>query len=159
MSMLKECLRKGVISFGDDFDNSKEVMGLFGKEVRRSPFRGGFKIPGRDSTIAWLVSDGKNGWTNIRELGSLTDDYWWNEIITISEYNDNGDITAKRIKEELENPLTRYVFWHEWRNGVSWHKFYGLFQIDKDATQATQRTARPCVVYRRTSPTGSCSKA
>ena len=164
MSKFNSCLRNGHVSFGDDFDTVAEVMHLHGLKATKLPYRTSAGIPDKEHTIAWLPSeDGgrdKTGgqWHNVPEYGPNTDSRGWNEVVTISEYNDDAGLTAKRVAEELAEPKTRYVYMREERAGVQWYKFYGTFKIDAGATRARAASDRPCVVYRRTSQTAECRK-
>ena len=167
MSEFNECLRNGSVNSGNDFKTLKEAVGIFGLTATRLPYHNWFKIPGKENTIGWLVTeDGgkdKSGgqWRNVREFGSDMDSRGWNEILTIREFNDCDETTSTsdRIAEELAMPQTRYVFWRESRKGTNWYKFYGVFAIDVEATRATRDTERPCVVYRRISKVAECRKA
>lgn len=159
MSKFNTCLRNGSTSFGDDFDTVAEVTALFGHSVMKNPFHNWFDIPGKPDTLGCLLSeDGGNGWHNVREFGPTTDSKGWNEVLTVSEYNDDLAETQKRIHEELEQPKTHYVFYRESRQGALWYKFYGAFKIDVDSTRATLSSERPSVIYRRESKMIECEK-
>ena len=159
MSKFNSCLRNGFVSFGDDFDVVAEVTHLFGVNASKLPYHNWFKVPGKMDVITWLPSeDGGRGWHNVPEYGPNTDSRGWNEIVAISEYNDDAETNNKRIDDELAKPRTRYVFWREEREGVQWYKFYGTFLIDADATRATLASEHPHVVYRRDSVTAECPK-
>ena len=159
MSKFNTCLRNGSISFGDDFDTVAEVTALFGHSVKKIPFHNWFDISGKPNAIGCLLSeDGGNGWHNVREFGPTTDSTGWNEVLTVSEYNDDLAETQKRINEELEHPKAHYVFYRECRQGASWYKFYGEFKIDADSTRATLSSERPSVIYRRESKMIECEK-
>ena len=159
MSKFNTCLRNGSISFGDDFDTVAEVTALFGHSVKKIPFHNWFDISGKPNAIGCLLSeDGGNGWHNVREFGPTTDSKGWNEVLIVSEYNDDLTETQNRINEELEHPKTRYVFYRESRQGALWYKFYGEFKIDADSTRATLSTERQSVIYRRESKRIECEK-
>lgn len=164
MSKFNSCLRNGHVSFGDDFDSVAEVTHLFGLKAAKLPYHTCFNIPEKERTIAWLVAeDGgtdKTGgqWHNIREFGPTQESHGWNEILRIAEFNDTAETTSRRIEEELAEPRTRYVFWRENRMGACWYKFYGVFEIDAEATRATLSTVRPSVIYRCTAKTAECIK-
>jgi hypothetical protein len=160
MSNFNSCRRNGFVTFGDDFDVVAEVTHLFGLKASKLPYHNWFKVPGKTDVITWLPSvDGGRGWHNVPEYGPRIDARGWQEILTISEYNDDPETNAKRIDDELSNPRTRYVFWREEREGAQWYKFYGAFSIDADATRATLAGEHPHVVYRRDSETAECLKA
>ena len=159
MSEFNSCLRSGKVSFGDDLWSVAEVTHLFGVKSSKLPYHNWFKVPGKDNTIACLLSEnGGDGWSNMRKIGPICDKRGWNEILAIDEFNKGAKKTAARIEEELAHPLTRYVFWHEERDGVRWYKFYGTFSIDADATRATLGSENPRVVYRRASNMAECLK-
>ena len=159
MSKFNTCLRNGFVSFGDDLDTVAEVTHLFGVTAAKLPYHNWFKVPGKTDAIAWLPSEaGGKGWHNVPEYGPNADTHGWNEMLTIAEYNDDPETTAKRIDEELANPKSRYVFWREEREGVQWYKFYGTFFIDADATRATCASGQAAVVYRRNSEKTECLK-
>ena len=159
MSKFNACRRNGSISFGDDFDSVAEVTVLFGLAIKKIPFHNCFNIPGTPDTIGCLLSEeGGNGWHNVREFGSTIDSKGWNEVLTVSEYNDELAETRNRINAELEHPKTRYVFYRESRQGTRWYKFYGKFRIDEVATRATLSSERPSVIYRRESNEIECQK-
>ena len=159
MSKFNTCICNGSISFGDDFDTVAEVTALFGHSIKKIPFHNWFDIPGKPNTIGCLLSeDGGKGWHNVRKFGLTTDSKGWNEVLTVSEYNDDPAETLKRINEELEDPKTHYVFYRESRQGALWYKFYGEFKIDVDSTRATLSSERPSVIYRRAADMIECKK-
>ena len=159
MSKFNACLRNGLVSFGDDFDIVAEVTHLFGLKATKLPYRASFNVPGKKNVIAWLPSEeGGRGWHNVPEYGPNTDSRGWNEILTISEYNDDPETTDTRIKEELAAPKTRYVFWRAERVGAKWYKAYGTFEIDADSTRVAAASEKPRVIYRRVSTTAECLK-
>lgn len=159
MSEFNACLRNGHVSFGDDLDIVAEVTHLFGLKATKLPYRASFNVPGKKNVIGWLPSEeGGKGWHNVPEYGPNTDARGWNEILTISEYNDDAETTARRIKEELAEPKTRYVFWRAERTGAKWYKAYGTFEIDVDSTRAAATSENPRVIYRRVSTTAECLK-
>ena len=159
MSKFNSCLRNGHVSFGDDFDIVAEVTHLFGQKATKLPYRTWFNVPGKKNVIGWLPSEeGGKGWHNVPEYGPNTDSRGWNEILTISEYNDDAEMTAKRINGELAEPKTRYVFWRAERAGAKWYKAYGTFEIDVDSTRAAAASGNPRVIYRCVSKTMECLK-
>ena len=159
MSKFNNSLRNGHVSLGDDFDTVAEVTHLFGVSATMLPHRNWFNVPNCADTIAWLPAEnGGNGYHNVPEFGPKSDERGWNEVLTISEYNDSESVTAERIDEELAKPLTRYVFWREENDGAQWYKFVGTFKIDADLTKATRETEQPHVVYRRCDTTAACLK-
>lgn len=159
MSKFNTCLRNGFVSLGDDLDSVAEATHIFGCKATKLPYHNWFYIPGSENTIGCLLSeDGGNGWKNTRKLGLCCDEHGWNEILEISEFNEDTAKTKARIEQELARPLTRYVFWREEREGARWYKFYGTFRIDDDATRATQATEQPRVVYARIEKTAPCLK-
>ena len=159
MSEINACFRNGQVSFGDDFDSVAEVTHLFGLKAMKLPYHTWFNVPGKEHVIGWLPSEkGGKGWHNGPEYGPNTDSRGWNEILTISEYNDDAEKTAKRIEEELAVPKTRHVFWRTERDGAKWYKAYGTFQIDVDSTRAAAASQNPRVIYRRVSTTAECIK-
>ena len=159
MSEINACFRNGQVSFGDDFDSVAEVTHLFGREAKKLPYHSWFNVPGKKNVIGWLPSEkGGKGWHNVPEYGPNTDSRGWNEILTISEYNDDAEMTAQRIKEELAVPKTRYVFYRMERDGAKWYKAYGTFKIDVDSTRAAAASQNPRVIYRRVSTTAECIK-
>ncbi len=159
MSKFNACRRNGHVSFGDDFNTVAEVTNLYGLTATKLPYHSWFNVPGKKNVIVWLPSeDGGNGWHNVPECGPNTDSRGWNEILSISEYNDNAEKTAKRIEEELAVPKTRYVFYRMERDGVKWYKAYGTFEIDADSTRAAAASGNPRVIYRCVSKTMECLK-
>lgn len=160
MSEFNDGLRRGQITFGDDFGSVAEVTHLFGRTATRLPYQCGFGIPGKEDTIALMLSkDGGNGWMNEREFGAKIDGRGWREIVQIREYNKNHEKSVEHVEKELDRPLTRYVFWNEEREGARWYKFYGTFLLDSEATQATLGTDRPMCIYRKIAETCGCEKA
>ncbi|MBR4654384.1 MAG: hypothetical protein IKO72_13570 [Kiritimatiellae bacterium] len=157
MSKFNSCLRSGHVSFGDDLNTVAEVTHLFGLAAMKLPYHAWFNVPGKQNVIGWLPSEnGGNGWHNVPEYGPDTDSQGWSEILTISEYNDDAKITAKRINEELAAPKTRYVFFRLERDGARWYKSFGAFEIDADSTRAAAASGNPRVIYRRVSKTVDC---
>ena len=159
MSEFNACLRSGKVSFGDDLQSVAEVTHLFGVKATKLPYHNWFTVPGKENTIACLLSEnGGDGWQNARKIGPMCDKRGWNEILVIEEFNKDSEKTAARIADELARPLTRYVFWREERAGAAWYKSYGTFAVDADSTRATLGTDNPRVVYRRISKTAECLK-
>ena len=159
MSEFNSCLRSGKVTFGDDLCSVAEVTHLFGAKATKLPYRIWFNVPGKDDTIVCMLTEnGGDGWSNMRKIGPTCDKRGWNEILGIDEFNKDPEKTSARIEDELARPLTRYVFWHEEREGVRWYKFYGTFLIDADATRATLESENPRVVYCRVSNMAECLK-
>ena len=159
MSEFNSCLRSGKVSFGDDLRSVAEVTHLFGVKATKLPYHNWFTVPGKENTIACLLSEnGGDGWQNARKIGPMCDKRGWNEILVIEEFNKDSEKTAARIADELARPLTRYVFWREELAGATWYKSYGTFAVDADSTRATLGTDNPRVVYRRASKTAECLK-
>ena len=159
MSKFNNSLRNGTISFGDDFDSVSEVSHLLELNIGRLPSNCKFNIPGLNDTKACILSEnGGKGWHYGRDFGPAKDEYGWNEILSISEFNDNPEKTRELIGEELEHPLTLCVFWKEERNGAKWLKFYGLFKLDADATSLTLDSGNPHAVYARIGESVPCKK-
>ncbi len=159
MSEFNACLRSGKVSFGDDLCSVAEVTHLFRVKATKLPYHNWFTVPGKENTIACLLSEnGGDGWQNARKIGPMCDKRGWNEILVIEEFNKDSEKTAARIADELARPLTRYVFWREERAGATWYKSYGIFTVDADSTRATLGTDNPRVVYRRISKTAECLK-
>lgn len=159
MSKFNNSLMNGTISFGDDFDSVSEVSHLLGLDIGRLPSSCKFNIPGLNDTKACILSEnGGKGWHFVRDFGPAKDENGWNEIITITEFNDNPEKTRELIGEELEHPLTLCVFWKEERNGAKWLKFYGLFKIDADATSLTLNSGHPHAVYAKIGESVPCKK-
>lgn len=159
MSEFNSCLRSGKVSFGDDLWSVAEVTHLFGSNAAKLLHRNWFKVSGKEDTIVCMLTEnGGDGWSNMREIGPTCDKRGWNEVLAIDEFNKDAEKTTARIEGELAHPQTRYVFWHEERDGVRWYKFYGTFSIDVDATRAMLGSENPRVVYRRLSTTAECLK-
>ena len=116
MSEFNSCLRSGKVSFGDDLCSVAEVTHLFRVKATKLPYHNWFTVPGKENTIACLLSEnGGDGWQNARKIGPMCDKRGWNEILVIEEFNKDSEKTAARIADELARPLTRYVFWREQR--------------------------------------------
>lgn len=159
MSEVNKSLREGQIKFGYDFGTVSEVTHLFGMSATRLPFHNCFKIPGAENTIGCMLSEeGGEGWSNAREFGLKKDDRGWREILTIRESNSNLELITAHVKQEIETPLTRVVFWRESRDGVQWYKFYGVFEIDAEASLETLGTDHPCCIYRKAANEFGCQK-
>lgn len=159
VSDFNDCIRRGSVQFGDDFNTVAEVTGVFGRNVKKLPYRVTFGIPEKPDVVVCLFSEeGGEGWHNERKFGPATDARGWNEVLSVAEWNDDLATTKARIEEELASPKAHYVFYRESREGTSWFKNYGEFQVDPEATRATLSTDRPAVIYRRTSTTVECLK-
>lgn len=159
MSEFNKARRDGVVKFGYDFNKLAEVTHLWGLSATKLPYRNYFKIPGCANAICQLLSEeGGDGWRNIPYRGLKMDGRGWNEIVRIDEVNSNSEKSAERVKEELANPLERYVFWREKRCGASWYKFYGVFMLDETETRASQEAGENVCIYRRISDEGICPK-
>ena len=160
MSEVNKSLREGKISFGYDFGTVSEVTHLFGMTATRLPFHNCFRIPGKENALGCMLSEeGGNGWSNAREFGLEKDDRGWREILTIRESNADLEQITAHVKQEIETPLTRVVFWRESRDGVQWYKFYGVFGIDAEASRATLGTDHPCCIYRKVADDFECQKS
>ena len=62
MSEFNSCLRSGKVSFGDDLHSVAEVTHLFGVMATKLPYHNWFNVPGKENTIACLLSeDGGDG--------------------------------------------------------------------------------------------------
>lgn len=159
MSEVNKSLREGQIKFGYDFGSVSEVTHLFGMTATRLPFHNCFRIPGKENTLGCMLSEeGGEGWSNAREFGLKKDERGWREIITIRETNAELERITAHVKQEIETPLTRVVFWRESRDGVQWYKFYGVFKIDAEASLETLGKGHPCCVYRKVANDFGCQK-
>ncbi len=157
MSEFNQCLRNGVVSFGDDFDTIEEVTRLFNGS--RNQYRPWFSIPGCENTICWLPSgDGMKGWHNKATFGAECDGRGWHEIVSIDEFNDDKIRNSEHIQKTVSKKIKRLVFWRESRENVGWYKFYGTFEVDTQATLATLETDQPRAIYHRISKTANCLK-
>ena len=152
MNSLKPCLESGVLSFGDDFDKVSEIVKLFGSKVVKSQYRNWFDNPNSEDERVFILSEeGGYGWKNEREFGVKYDKRGWKEVVTVKEYNEDMKTSIERINDELSHPIKRLVFWREYRCGVTWYKFYGVFFVDAEATRKTLGSGKQCVVYRKIS--------
>lgn len=159
MSEVNKSLREGQIKFGYDFGTVSEVTHLFGMSATRLPFHNCFRIPGAENALGCMLSEeGGKGWSNAREFGLRQDDRGWREILTIRESNADLEQITAHIKQEIEVPLTRVVFWRESRDGVQWYKFYGAFEIDAEGSRTTLGTDHPCCIYRKVADDFACQK-
>ena len=159
MSKFNNSLRNGTISWGDDFDSVSEVSILLGFKAGKTIPSSRIDIPGlSDTKVCILSENGSKGWHFVRDFGPAKDEYGWNEILTISEFNDNSEKTRELIGEELDHPLTLCVFWKEERNGAKWIKFCGMFKLDADATQNALASGQPHAVYTRIGDSVPCKK-
>jgi len=171
MSEFNQARREGKIKFGYDFSTLAEVTHLWGLKAKKLPYRVCFRIPGKENALCCLLSEqGGNGWKNVPHYGTKMDSRGWREILRIDEYNEDNDIfelamvgghwdIVRRVENAVENPQERYVFWRESREGVQWYKFYGVFEIDKDATIAAFNHNTAICIYRRKSEEGVCPKS
>jgi len=160
MSEFNQARREGVVKSGYDFGSLAEVTHLFGLKTARLFHSVSFRIPGRENGIVCLLSEnGGNGWKNVPHYGMESDGRGWREILSIDEYNVNEEVSLKRVQDELADPQERYVFWRESRDGVTWYKFYGVFEIDKVDTNAAVTGGKAMCVYRRKSEEGVCPKS
>lgn len=142
--------REGVIKFGYDFNNLDQVLGIWGAEVVKNPYLNFFRIPGCENVVGVLLSESAGkGWKHERHCGLVKDGRGWREILSIDEFNAKKEESVNRINEELANPVDRYVFWHESKDGTQWYKFYGVFKLDVEATKSSLETDAPKCVYRR----------
>lgn len=160
MSEFNTALRDGNVRFGYDFNNVAEVTHLWGATAKRLPHGIGFRIPDADDTIALLLGEnGGRGWKNIPRRSLKMDDRGHRQIVRIDEVNVDKKVSEERCRQELEKPLTRYVFWREKLNGVQWYKFHGAFRIDAEATKASLDAGDNVCVYAKTADTCPCLKA
>lgn len=159
MSEFNQARREGKVKFGYDFSDLAEVTHLWGLSATKLPYRNYFKIPGRENAICLLLSeDGGEGWRNIPYRGLKMDGRGWSEIVRIDEDNSDSEKSEQRVNDELSQPLERYVFWREIRNGVRWYKFYGVFKLDVAETQASKEAGKNVCIYRKVSDEGTCPK-
>lgn len=159
MSEFNQVRRDGKVKFGYDFSSLAEVTHLWGLSATKLPYRVSFKIPGRKDAICLLLSEnGGDGWRNIPHRGMKMDGRGWREISRIDEVNSDPGKSAQRVDDELANPLERYVFWRESRDGVMWYKFYGVFKVDIAETKASKESGENVCIYRKVSNEGVCPK-
>lgn len=157
MSEFNQARREGKVKFGYDFSSLAEVTHLWGLSASKLPYRVAFKVPGHENRICVLLSeDGGDNWRNIPHRGMALDDRGWREIIRIDEVNSDSMKSKQRVEEELKNPLERYVFWRESRDGVAWYKFYGVFALDVEKSQASVKAGENVCIYRKVSDVGEC---
>ena len=159
MSEFNQARREGKVKFGYDFNSLAEVTHLWGLSATKLPYKVYFNIPGRENAICLLISEeGGEGWKNTPHYGKEIDGRGWNEILRIDEENADPETSARRVEDELACPLERYVFKRETRDGVSWYKFYGVFKIDAEETNAAKAEGKNVCIYRRVSEVGECPK-
>lgn len=159
MSEFNQARREGIVKFGYDFNSLAEVTHLWGLSATKLPYRVAFKIPGRENARVLLLSEeGGDGWRNLPFYGEKTDGCGWHEIVEIAEGNSDWEKSMRRVKDELKNPLERYVFWRECRDGVAWYKFYGVFKLDVEKTRASKDSGAPVCYYHKVSDVGECLK-
>lgn len=159
MSEVNQSLREGQIKFGYDFGSVSEVTHLFGMTATRLPFHNYFNIPGKENTVGCLLSEeGGNGWSNAREFGVKKDERGWREICTVHVSNSNLEQITAHVEREIETHRKLLVFWRESRDGVQWYKFYGVFEIDAEASRETLGTDHPCCIYRKVADDFGCQK-
>ena len=160
MSELNTSLRNGLVKFDYDFNSVAEVTHVWGLKAKRLPYSVSFKIPGVENTIAILLSEnGGRGWKNIPHRGTHISSRGHRQIERIDEVNADHKISADRCREELEKPLTRYVFWRESLNGVQWYKFHGVFKVDANATRASLANGDNICIYTKIADECTCPKA
>lgn len=160
MSEYNQARREGVIKSGFDFSSLAEVTHLFGKTAKRLPYQISFRIPGRENAICLLLSEnGGRGWKNVPHHGAACDDRGWHEIIQVDEFNEQGEVSAKRVEDELSRPLDRFVFWRMERKGAKWYKFCGHFRLDAEATKASRAAGENKCIYRKIADEMSCLRA
>lgn len=160
MNEFNTALRDGNVRFGYDFNSVAEVTHLWGLTAKKLPYSISFRIPETDDTIALLLSeDGGRGWKNIPIRGLKKDEHGHRQIVRIDEVNGDKKVSEERCRQELEKPLTRYVFWREKLNGVQWYKFHGVFKIDVEATKASLDAGDNVCVYTKVSDVCQCLKA
>ena len=159
MSEANSALRTGIIKFGYDFNSLAEVTHLWGRKATRLPYSNHFRVSGTESTSVMLLSEnGGRGWKNIPHRGISIDSRGWRQIERIDEVNADRKISADRCREELEKPLTRYVFWRENRDGSLWYKFHGVFKIDAEATKASLDSGENICIYKKIADECPCNK-
>ena len=160
MSEFNQSRREGKVKFGYDFNSLAEVTHTWGLTAKRLPYSISFRIPGAADTIALLLSkNGGRGWKNIPHRGVNMDSRGHRQIVRIDEVNADRKVSEERCREELEKPLTRYVFWRESREGVLWYKFHGVFRIDAEATEASLEAGENVCVYVKVADECPCPKA
>ena len=160
MSEFNMSLRDGNVKFGYDFNSVAEVTHLWGLTAKRLPYSISFRIPGATDTIALLLSEnGGRGWRNIPIRGLKLDTRGHRQIVRIDEVNGDKRVSEARCRQELEKPLTRYVFWREKHNGVQWYKFHGVFKIDVEATKESLAAGDNVCVYTKVADECPCIKA
>ena len=160
MSEFNTALRDGTVKFGYDFSSLAEVTHLWGLTAKRLPYSISFRVPGAVGTIALLLSEnGGRGWKNIPHRGLNTDSRGHRQIVRIDEVNADKKVSEERCLEELDKPLTRYVFWRESRDGALWYKFHGVFRVDAEATSASLDAGDNVCVYAKVAEECPCPKA
>ncbi len=159
MSEFNTARREGKVKFGYDFSSLAEVTHLWGLTAKRLPYSISFRVPGAVGTIALLLSEnGGRGWKNIPHRGLNTDSRGHRQIVRIDEVNADKAKSEGRCREELDKPLTRYVFWRESRDGALWYKFHGVFRVDAEATKASLEAGDNVCVYAKVADECPCPK-
>ena len=160
MSNFNSSLRDGNVKFGYDFNCAAEVAHLWGQTVERLPHGIGFRIPNATDTVALLLGEnGGRGWRTITSRGMKQDGHGYRQIVRIDVVNGDSKASEKRCRQELANPLTRYVFWREKHRGAQWYKFHGVFKIDVEATEASLAAGDNACVYTKVADECPCLKA
>ena len=84
--------------------------------------------------VCLFKGDERGGWHHWRKQGDEIDRRGWNEATVINDFCDDQDEALKYVQSEMDNPSTRYVFYKmEWK-GMTWWKFFGVFELDQEMT-------------------------
>ena len=146
MSSFNDSLRTSSISSGDDFDNLSEVVRLFAPGTNKVLSRRHVHIPGRHGELVWVLRDQDvdKGLVQI-EHGSDADAKGWLGIETVVDAAYDGKHQSRGLRSRR-----RLVFKEESREGVSWLKFHGVFELDEASAETGRR------VFRRVATTAGC---
>lgn len=138
MSDYMKCIHTGSLEFGDDFATQKEVLDLFGlQKGKGKEVHGVYDLPGSGNVkVCLFKGDERGGWHHWRKQGDGIDRRGWNEATGINDFCDDQDEALEYVQSEMDNPSTRYVFYKmEWK-GMTWWKFFGVFELDQEVTNS-----------------------
>ena len=99
--------------------------------------------------VVLLSGDIGLNWQCVPVFGEKIDGRGWKQIEKIEEFNRDDAVSRAYCEDELAKSRVRYVFRRETRQGETWYKFHGVFELDEDATRSTMDTGAAKCVYRK----------
>lgn len=135
MSEYHECLRNGKVKAGDDFNDFREVLRLFGIDPEGHDIlhEREFAIPHLKGCVVSFWGDrSSDGWRMVREGSGKFDPRGWEGAKSVTVSNRGVKHMLPRAISEYMIPRKHYVFYKMASRGATWWKFHGVFEASAD---------------------------